>query len=89
MHQHEWLIERQQLLERIKELEAENAELRKRIGLREMRMWLIMHYRNSMTLCDRKGETETKCFRIVFAKLKISNLTSLQVADYHRGPDRA
>jgi hypothetical protein len=28
----EWLIERQQLLERIKELEAENAELRKRLG---------------------------------------------------------
>lgn len=32
MQQHEWLIERQQLLERIKELEAENAELRKRLG---------------------------------------------------------
>ena len=32
MQQHEWLIERQQLLERIKELEAENTELRKRLG---------------------------------------------------------
>ena len=32
MQQHEWLIERQRLLERIKELEAENAELRKRLG---------------------------------------------------------
>ena len=29
---HEWIAERQQLLERIKELEAENAELRKRLG---------------------------------------------------------
>ena len=27
-----WIAERQQLLERIKELEAENAELRKRLG---------------------------------------------------------
>ena len=32
MQQHEWIIERQQLLERIKELEAENTELRKRLG---------------------------------------------------------
>ncbi len=32
MQVQEWLIERQQLLERIKELEAENAELRKRLG---------------------------------------------------------
>ena len=32
MQQHEWLIERQQLLERIKELEAENTEFRKRLG---------------------------------------------------------
>ena len=32
MQQHEWLIERQQLLERIKELEAENTELRKRLS---------------------------------------------------------
>ena len=32
MQHHEWLIERQQLLERIKELEAENTELRKRLG---------------------------------------------------------
>lgn len=32
MQQHEWLIERQQLLERIKELETENTELRKRLG---------------------------------------------------------
>jgi regulator of replication initiation timing len=29
---HEWIAERQRLLERIKELEAENAELRKRLG---------------------------------------------------------
>ena len=29
---HEWYIERERLLERIKELEAENAELRKRLG---------------------------------------------------------
>ena len=29
---HEWIAERQQLFERIKELEAENAELRKRLG---------------------------------------------------------
>ena len=28
----EWIAERQQLLERIKELEAENAELKKRLG---------------------------------------------------------
>ena len=32
MNYQEWLIERQQLTERIKELEAENAELRKRLG---------------------------------------------------------
>ena len=32
MQVQEWLIERQQLLERIKELEAENVELRKRLG---------------------------------------------------------
>ena len=32
MRVQEWLIERQQLLERIKELEAENTELRKRLG---------------------------------------------------------
>ena len=32
MQVQEWLIERQQLLERINELEAENAELRKRLG---------------------------------------------------------
>ena len=32
MQVQEWLIERQQLLERIKDLEAENAELRKRLG---------------------------------------------------------
>ena len=32
MQQHEWLIERKQLLARIKELEAENTELRKRLG---------------------------------------------------------
>ena len=29
---HDWIIERQQLLERIKKLEAENAELKKRLG---------------------------------------------------------
>lgn len=29
---HEWIAERQRLLERIKELEAENAELKKRLG---------------------------------------------------------
>lgn len=29
---HDWIIERLQLLERIKELEAENAELKKRLG---------------------------------------------------------
>jgi len=29
---HEWIAERQRLLERIKELETENAELRKRLG---------------------------------------------------------
>ena len=29
---HNWIIERQRLLERIKELEAENAELKKRLG---------------------------------------------------------
>ena len=29
---HEWIAERHRLLERIKELEAENAELRKRLG---------------------------------------------------------
>ena len=29
---HNWIIESQQLLERIKELEAENAELKKRLG---------------------------------------------------------
>ena len=29
---HEWIAERQRLLERIKDLEAENAELRKRLG---------------------------------------------------------
>ena len=29
---HDWIIERQQLLERIKELEVENAELKKRLG---------------------------------------------------------
>ena len=29
---HEWIEERQRLLERIKELEAENAELKKRLG---------------------------------------------------------
>ena len=28
----EWIAERQRLLERIKELEAENAELKKRLG---------------------------------------------------------
>ena len=28
----DWLAERQQLIERIKELEVENAELRKRLG---------------------------------------------------------
>ena len=32
MQVQEWLIERQQLLERIRELEAENTELRKRLG---------------------------------------------------------
>ena len=32
MHQQEWLIERKRLLWRIKELEAENAKLRKRLG---------------------------------------------------------
>ena len=29
---HDWIIERQRLLERIKELEAENTELKKRLG---------------------------------------------------------
>ena len=29
---HDWIAERQQLFERIKELEAENAELKKRLG---------------------------------------------------------
>lgn len=29
---HDWIIERQRLLERIKELEAENIELKKRLG---------------------------------------------------------
>ena len=29
---HEWIAERQRLLECIKELEAENEELRKRLG---------------------------------------------------------
>ena len=32
MQVQEWLIEREQLLGRIKELKAENAELRKRLG---------------------------------------------------------
>jgi regulator of replication initiation timing len=29
---HDWIIERQRLLERIKELEAENTKLKKRLG---------------------------------------------------------
>lgn len=29
---HEWIAERQRLLERIKELEAENVELNRRLG---------------------------------------------------------
>lgn len=29
---HEWIAERQRLLERIKELEAENVELKRRLG---------------------------------------------------------
>ena len=29
---HDWVVERQQLLERIKELEAENTEFKKRLG---------------------------------------------------------
>ena len=29
---HNWIIERQRLLERIKELEAENVELKRRLG---------------------------------------------------------
>jgi len=32
MNHQDWLVERQQLIERIKELEAENAKLRKRLG---------------------------------------------------------
>ena len=32
MQVQDWIIERQQFLERIKELEAENAELRKKLG---------------------------------------------------------
>ena len=32
MQHHEWYIERERLLGRIEELEAENAELRKRLG---------------------------------------------------------
>ena len=32
VQQQEWLMERERLLGRIKELEAENAELRKRLG---------------------------------------------------------
>ena len=32
MNFQDWVVERQRLLERIKELEAENAELRKRLG---------------------------------------------------------
>ena len=35
-----------------------------------MRMWLLKHQRNSMLLRDRKGETETKCLRIVYADIK-------------------
>ena len=41
------------------------------------RLWLQMttfqvtlHYRNSMILRDRKGETESKCLRIVYADMK-------------------
>ena len=33
-------------------------------------MWLIMHHRNSMILSERKGETETKSLRIVYADMK-------------------
>ena len=40
------------------------------------------YHRNSMILHGRKGETETKCLRIVFAKRKISNLEEIQVADF-------
>ena len=32
MNHQDWLVERQQLIERIKELEEENAELRKQLG---------------------------------------------------------
>ena len=40
------------------------------------------YHRNSMKLHSRKGEIETKCLRIVFAKRKISNLEEIQVADF-------
>ena len=35
------------------------------------------------------GRTQTDCFRIVFAKRKISNLEEIQVADFQCGPARA
>ena len=55
MQHQEWYIERERLLERIKELEAENAELRK--GLVKMSHFFIKSART------RESQTLERCKR--------------------------
>ena len=40
------------------------------------------YHRNSMILHGRKGETETKCFRIVYADMKKALARDSQVLDF-------
>lgn len=44
------------------------------------------YHRNSMKLHSRKGETERKCLRIVYADMKKALARNSQVLDFQRGP---
>ena len=58
---HDWIIERQRLLARIKELETENAELKKRLGEDVMP---VVHEPTAMQKLSAKEKVEL--FRSVF-----------------------
>lgn len=57
---HEWIAERQRLLERIKELEAENVELRKRLGEDVVPIKQEPYAMQTLSLQEKVGSESTK-----------------------------
>ena len=79
---HDWIAERQQLLERIKELEAENAELKKWLGEDVVP---VVHKPTAMQKLSAQEKVELfrslyKGREDVFAKVTVEVVTNKRIA---------